>query len=44
MFYRMKGEHSELTDSVIKVISLVIAELTRVYKGVEVGTIEHKDE
>ncbi|MBQ8864465.1 MAG: DUF4924 family protein [Rikenellaceae bacterium] len=44
ILYRMKGEHSELTDQVVKVISPVIAELARVYKGVEEGTIELKDE
>jgi hypothetical protein len=40
----MKGERSELTDNIIKVISPVISELARVYKGVEEGTIELKDE
>ena len=44
MLYRMKGERSELTDNIIKVISPVISELARVYKGVEEGTIELKDE
>lgn len=44
MLYRMKGEHSELSDEIVKIISPVIAELARVYKGVEEGTIELKDE
>ncbi len=43
MLYRMKGERSELTDEVIKTISPVIAELARLYKGIEEGTIELKD-
>ncbi len=44
MLYRMKGEHSELSDEIVKTISPVIAELARVYRGVEEGTIELKDE
>jgi len=40
----MKGEHSELSDEIVKTISPVIAELARVYRGVEEGTIELKDE
>lgn len=40
MLYRMKGEHKTVSDEVVKSVSPVVAELARIYKGVEEGTVD----